>query len=60
MGHPVGGELELLEDTLDERGKAARDGAGWHTCLDALETSLDGRPDAREGRPATCVDGWRA
>ena len=29
-----GTELTLL-DTLEERGKAARDGAGWHTCLDA-------------------------
>lgn len=42
-----GSELTLL-DTLDERGKAARDGAGWHTCLDALQTHLDGRPDACE------------
>jgi uncharacterized protein YndB with AHSA1/START domain len=42
-----GTELTLL-DTLAERGKAARDGAGWHTCLDALQTSLDGGPDARE------------
>jgi uncharacterized protein YndB with AHSA1/START domain len=41
-----GTELTLL-DTLDERGKAARDGAGWHTCLDALEASLSGNPDAR-------------
>jgi uncharacterized protein YndB with AHSA1/START domain len=35
-----------LSDTLTEHGKAARDGAGWHTCLDYLEASLDGRePD---------------
>lgn len=32
-----------LSDTLEEKGKAARDGAGWHTCLDFLEASLDGR-----------------
>jgi uncharacterized protein YndB with AHSA1/START domain len=32
-----------LSDTLEEKGKAARDGAGWHTCLDYLEASLDGR-----------------
>ena len=31
-----------LFDTIDEVGKAARDGAGWHVCLDALEQSLDG------------------
>jgi uncharacterized protein YndB with AHSA1/START domain len=48
-----GTELTLL-DTLDERGKAARDGAGWHTCLDALETSLDGQPKACEE-----MNGWQ-
>jgi uncharacterized protein YndB with AHSA1/START domain len=41
-----GTELTLL-DTLEERGKAARDGAGWHVCLDALEASLRGEPEAR-------------
>jgi uncharacterized protein YndB with AHSA1/START domain len=39
--------LELY-DTLEERGKGARDGAGWHVCLDALEAHLRGEPDARE------------
>jgi uncharacterized protein YndB with AHSA1/START domain len=33
--------LTLL-DTLDEVGKAARDGAGWHVCLDNLGHHLDG------------------
>jgi uncharacterized protein YndB with AHSA1/START domain len=33
--------LTLL-DTIDEVGKAARDGAGWHVCLDQLEHDLDG------------------
>ena len=41
-----GTELTLL-DTLEERGKAARDGAGWHTCLDALEKALAGEDGAR-------------
>jgi uncharacterized protein YndB with AHSA1/START domain len=41
-----GTELTLL-DTLEERGKAARDGAGWHTCLDALEAALAGENGAR-------------
>ncbi|HEX6538569.1 MAG TPA: SRPBCC family protein [Candidatus Dormibacteraeota bacterium] len=41
-----GGTVLTLLDTLDERGKAARDGAGWHCCLDALETALDGNADA--------------
>jgi uncharacterized protein YndB with AHSA1/START domain len=43
----TGTELTLL-DTLDERGKAARDGAGWHACLDSLEAALSGDPDARD------------
>lgn len=46
---PAAGGTELtLLDTLDERGKAARDGAGWHTCLDSLEAALSGDPDARD------------
>jgi uncharacterized protein YndB with AHSA1/START domain len=43
----TGTELTLL-DTLDERGKAARDGAGWHTCLNGLEAALSGDPGARD------------
>jgi len=39
-----GGCTLVLSDTIDELGKAARDGAGWHTCLDALEHHLDGTP----------------
>ena len=38
-----------LTDTLEELGKAARDGAGWHVCLDALAEHLNGDappPDA--------------
>jgi uncharacterized protein YndB with AHSA1/START domain len=42
-----GTRLTLL-DTLDEQGKAARDGTGWHTCLDGLQAHLDGDPSARE------------
>jgi uncharacterized protein YndB with AHSA1/START domain len=41
----TGTELTLL-DTLDERGKAARDGTGWHVCLDGLAAHLDGEPAA--------------
>ncbi|MGH2706144.1 MAG: SRPBCC family protein [Actinomycetota bacterium] len=33
--------LTLL-DTFDERGKAARDSAGWHECLDLLAHHLAG------------------
>jgi uncharacterized protein YndB with AHSA1/START domain len=35
--------LELLNE-LGERGKAARDAAGWHECLDRLAHHLDGTP----------------
>jgi hypothetical protein len=29
-------------DTFDELGKAARDAAGWHVCLEQLAHHLDG------------------
>jgi uncharacterized protein YndB with AHSA1/START domain len=31
-------------DVLDDVGKAARDGAGWHVCLDGLEEHLRDEP----------------
>ncbi|MGH3223319.1 MAG: hypothetical protein ACRDPY_32295, partial [Streptosporangiaceae bacterium] len=34
--------LLIFTDTLAEGGKAARDGAGWHVCLDALRAWIDG------------------
>jgi len=42
-----GTELTLL-DTLEVQGKAARDAAGWHVCLDSLESSLAGGSEPRE------------
>jgi uncharacterized protein YndB with AHSA1/START domain len=42
-----GTELTLL-DALGARGKAARDGAGWHVCLDSLEAELAGDSGAGE------------
>ncbi len=42
------GTLLTLLDTLEKRGKAARDGAGWHVCLDSLEGALRGEEEARE------------
>lgn len=36
--------LTLLH-TFDEHGKAARDAAGWHVCLDALARHLDGNSE---------------
>jgi uncharacterized protein YndB with AHSA1/START domain len=48
-----GTRLTLL-DTLEAVGKAARDGAGWHVCLDHLEHDLDGTTP-----PWTTTDRWR-
>jgi uncharacterized protein YndB with AHSA1/START domain len=61
------GCLLVFTTTFDERGgniphpegprkKGARDAAGWHACLDALEALVDGRPPA--GDPST-DDAWR-
>jgi uncharacterized protein YndB with AHSA1/START domain len=36
------GSVLTLLDTFDELGKAARDAAGWHECLDDLEQELAG------------------
>jgi uncharacterized protein YndB with AHSA1/START domain len=44
------GTVLTLTDTFDELGKAARDGAGWHECLDLLEVALAGaQPDFAPG-----------
>ena len=37
-----GGCTFVLTDTFGELGKAARDAAGWHVCLDLLACHLDG------------------
>jgi uncharacterized protein YndB with AHSA1/START domain len=38
-----GTELQLF-DTLEELGKAARDAAGWHDCLERLRHAVAGEP----------------
>ena len=43
-----GGTLLRLLDTLEARGKGARDGAGWHVCLASLSAYLEGMSTARE------------
>jgi uncharacterized protein YndB with AHSA1/START domain len=48
--------LLLFTVELDSPDKAARDGAGWHGCLDALETLLDGGEVPRPYDP----DAWRS
>jgi uncharacterized protein YndB with AHSA1/START domain len=47
------GTLLTLTDTFDDLGKAARDAAGWHECLDRLVSDLDGTP------PAAWGETWR-
>jgi uncharacterized protein YndB with AHSA1/START domain len=47
--------LTLL-DTLENRGKGARDGAGWHVCLDNLARHLRG--DQTEEAESTTA--WQA
>ncbi|HWH21102.1 MAG TPA: SRPBCC family protein [Solirubrobacterales bacterium] len=42
----------ILVHTFDDRLKAARDGAGWHVCLDALAEEMDGgAPEPPGGDP---------
>ena len=49
--HPDGTGTELvLLDLLDEKGKAARDAAGWHVCLDRLAAHLDGAGEVPQWR----------
>ena len=50
----AGGSTLTLLDTIGELGKAARDSAGWHVCLDNLGADLDGQP------PAPAGDRWLA
>ena len=40
------GTVLTFTDTFDEYGKSARDGAGWHACLDMLGHSLGGTTPA--------------
>jgi hypothetical protein len=47
-----------LTHTFEDRLKAARDGAGWHLCLDALSTSLAGRPRPQRGTGPRLPNGW--
>ena len=47
------GTLLTLTDTFDDLGKAARDAAGWHECLDRLASDLDGTP------PPAWGETWR-
>ena len=48
------GCILLLTVTFPEHGKAARDGAGWHVCLEQLVHVVDGT-----GPPSKSPDRWR-
>jgi len=50
-----GGTVLTLTDTIGELGKAARDGAGWHVCLDMLGEAL-----GAGGGDTAAGDRWRA
>ena len=45
------GTVLTLVDTFAELGKAARDAAGWHECLDRLVCALDGTEPRPWGEP---------
>jgi uncharacterized protein YndB with AHSA1/START domain len=48
------GTVLNLVDVLEDVGKGARDGAGWHVCLDALEQHMRGEPTRTQD-----MDVWR-
>ena len=50
------GTLLRLLAVLEDRGKGARDGAGWHACLDALSPSST---EHRRSRHVREMDGWK-
>jgi len=57
QGHERGCLL-MLEHSFEDRMKAARDGAGWHLCLIALQSGLDGAPAPKRGHGESLPDGW--
>jgi uncharacterized protein YndB with AHSA1/START domain len=48
------GTIVDFSNTFDELGKASRDAAGWHACLDLLECEAAGR-----AAPWESADRWR-
>ncbi|SRR6266511_704169 len=53
------GCLLILTHSFEDRFKAARDAAGWHVCLDALSTVLDGASKPEESDSEGLPQGWR-
>lgn len=54
------GTVLTLLDTLEELGKAARDGAGWHLCLDSPARHLAGEGPATEPWQPVYASSWNA
>ncbi len=54
------GCLLTLEHSFEDRLKAARDGAGWHICLTALEALLEGAAVPEKGSARRLPEGWSA
>jgi uncharacterized protein YndB with AHSA1/START domain len=52
------GCLLTLEHSFADRFKAARDGAGWHVCLTALDALLDGTEVPEKGSARELPEGW--
>jgi uncharacterized protein YndB with AHSA1/START domain len=52
------GCLLVFTDTVADRGKSARDGAGWHVCLLALDARLDGTPGPAGNRWKELYDSY--
>jgi uncharacterized protein YndB with AHSA1/START domain len=50
------GAVLTLVDTFAEVGKAARDAAGWHECLDRLMSALNGEAPASWGEPWSALN----
>ncbi len=47
-----------LTHSFNDRFKAARDAAGWHLCLDALSSWLQGSSRPSRGATPRLPDGW--
>ena len=54
------GCLLVLTHTFGDRFKAARDAAGWHLCLEALSSLLDGSLEPGKRGIAEVPPGWQA
>ena len=54
-----GGCRLTLEHSFADRFKAARDGAGWHLCLTALDALLDGAEAPAKGSARELPEGCR-